>query len=216
MLCVCFITKKKNDSQYANYKFIKITYFECKNPAIILGWTQKLHKYSSFSHKYDIEIPIQAFHIIIMAIRAHKSLQGAPWLPCLLILLLFITFTCASPPMRPKLGVLGGLNNPKNNVHNPSLTASDSEKDYQTFYFDQPVDHFNYQPVSYTTFRERYIVNFKHWRGAKAKAPIFAYLGEESSIDDDLGLINFMPENCRRFGALELYIEVSINILLIN
>ncbi|KAL0007857.1 hypothetical protein SO802_009359 [Lithocarpus litseifolius] len=142
-----------------------------------------------------------------MAIRAHKSLQGAPWLPCLLILLLFITFTCASPPRRPTLGVLGGYNNPKNNVHNPSLTASDSKKDYQTFYFDQPIDHFNYQPVSYTTFRERYIVNFKHWRGAKAAAPIFAYLGEESSLDSDVGLINFMPENCRRFGALELYME---------
>ena len=59
-------------------------------------------------------------------------------------------------------------------------------------------------------------MNFKHWRGAKVAAPIFAYLGEESSLDDDIGSIGFMTDNVRRFGALELYVEVSINILLIN
>ena len=58
-------------------------------------------------------------------------------------------------------------------------------------------------------------MNFKHWHGAPAGAPIFPYMGEEASIDDDVGHIGFMLENSRKFGALELYIEVSINVFLI-
>ena len=147
-----------------------------------------------------------------MAIRAPRLFQTALWLPCLLILSLFITFTCALSPRKPRLSVLGGHNNKeRNRIYSPSLIASDSNNnDYQTFYYDQTLDHFNYQPVSYTTFQQRYVVNFKHWRGAQTGAPIFAYMGEETSLDDDVGSIGFMPENSRRFGALELYIEVSI------
>ncbi|XP_050282081.1 uncharacterized protein LOC126722960 [Quercus robur] len=143
-----------------------------------------------------------------MTIRAPRLFQAALWLPCLLILSLFITFTCALAPRKPRLSVLGGHNKERNRIYSPSLIASDSNNNYyQTFYYDQTLDHFNYQPVSYTTFQQRYVVNFKHWRGARTGAPIFAYMGEESSLDDDVGSIGFMPENSRRFGALELYIE---------
>ena len=151
-----------------------------------------------------------------MAIRAPRSFQAALWLPCLLILLLFVTFTCASSPRSSKLGVLRGYNKESKSVYDSSLVETESNKDYQTFYYDQTLDHFNYQPVSYTTFRHKYVVNFKHWRGAKAAAPIFAYMGEESSLDSDIGSIGFMMEGARRFGALELYIEVRKNILLPN
>ena len=82
--------------------------FECKKPAIILGSTQiQLHENSSFPHKYDNEFPIQSLRAVllrIMAIRAPRSFQGALWLPCLVLLLFFITFTYASPPWRPRLG----------------------------------------------------------------------------------------------------------------
>lgn len=150
-----------------------------------------------------------------MAIRAPGSFQATLWLPCLFILLLFITFTCALQPGRPRLGVRRGHKNRARNSHSQSLTATSSNNDYQTFYYDQPLDHFNYQPESYTTFRQRYFVNFKHWRGAKKAAPIFVYLGGESSSDEDVGYIGFMMDNARRFGGLEVYAEVSINILLI-
>jgi hypothetical protein len=40
-------------------------------------------------------------------------------------------------------------------------------------------------------------------------APIFAYLGEESSLNDDLGSIGILSDNVARFGALQVYIEVS-------
>ncbi|KAL0007859.1 hypothetical protein SO802_009361 [Lithocarpus litseifolius] len=142
-----------------------------------------------------------------MAIRAPRSFQATLWLPCLFILLLFITFTCALPPGRPRLGVRRGYNNRPQNSHSQSLTATSSTNDYQTFYYDQPLDHFNYQPESYTTFRQRYIVNFTHWRGAKKAAPIFVYLGGESTSDDDVGSTGFMMDNARRFGGLEVYAE---------
>ncbi|XP_023913983.2 uncharacterized protein LOC112025546 [Quercus suber] len=143
-----------------------------------------------------------------MAIRAPRSFQATLWLPCLFILLLFITFTCALPPGRPRLGVRRrGYNYRAQNSHSQSLTATSSKNDYQTFYYDQPLDHFNYQPESYTTFRQRYIVNFTHWGGAKKAAPIFVYLGGESTSDDDVGSYGFMIDNARRFGGLEVYAE---------
>ncbi|GMY23091.1 lysosomal Pro-X carboxypeptidase-like [Fagus crenata] len=96
----------------------------------------------------------------------------------------------------------------KRKINLESLIASDSStSDYQTFYYDQTLDHFNYQPESYTTFRQRYVMNFKRWRGARTAAPILVYLGAESSIDGDVGSIGVLPENARLFGALELYIE---------
>nr|POF08669.1 hypothetical protein CFP56_04789 [Quercus suber] len=105
--------------------------------------------------------------------------------------------------------MLGGHNKDRNGVHRPSLIVSDSNNDYQMFYYDQTLDDFNYQPVSYTTFWQRYVVNFKHWHGARTCAPIFAYMGEKASIDDDVGHIGFMLKNSRKFGALELYIELK-------
>ncbi|KAH9704174.1 prolylcarboxypeptidase-like protein [Citrus sinensis] len=38
-------------------------------------------------------------------------------------------------------------------------------------------------------------------------APILAYLGEESSLDDDHGGIGWLTDNAHRFKALEVYIE---------
>lgn len=56
--------------------------------------------------------------------------------------------------------------------------------DLETYYYDQTLDHFNYNPQSYLTFPHRYALNFKHWGGGRAMAaPILAYLGEESSLD---------------------------------
>ena len=42
-----------------------------------------------------------------------------------------------------------------------------------------------------------------------AAAPILAYLGEESSLDDDLDGIGWLSDNAHRFDALKVYIEVS-------
>ncbi|KAK9190152.1 hypothetical protein WN943_018754 [Citrus x changshan-huyou] len=44
----------------------------------------------------------------------------------------------------------------------------------------------------------KYVLNFKHWGGGGATAaPILAYLGEESSLDDDLGGTGWLTDNAR-------------------
>ncbi|KAK9187227.1 hypothetical protein WN944_018619 [Citrus x changshan-huyou] len=50
-------------------------------------------------------------------------------------------------------------------------------------------------------------INFRT-RGIGAVAePILACLGEESSLDDDLGGIGWLTDNAHRFKALQVYIE---------
>ncbi|KAG4402078.1 hypothetical protein AAZX31_02G115900 [Glycine max] len=84
--------------------------------------------------------------------------------------------------------------------------ATDAEE-VKTFYFKQVLDHFNYRPESYTTFQQRYLVNFKYWGGANSSAPIFAYFGAESPIDNSPNGIGFLTDNAASFNALLVYIE---------
>ncbi|OWM68946.1 hypothetical protein CDL15_Pgr025133 [Punica granatum] len=79
--------------------------------------------------------------------------------------------------------------------------------DVHTFFFNQTLDHFSFRPESYTTFRQKYVINFKYWGGANSSAPIFAYLGEEAPISSDIPIIGFLPDNAPQFKALIVYIE---------
>ena len=60
------------------------------------------------------------------------------------------------------------------------------------------------------TFQQRYAIDSTHWGGAKANAPILAFLGEESSLDSDLAAIGFLRDNGPRLNALLVYIEVCV------
>jgi len=71
--------------------------------------------------------------------------------------------------------------------------------------YEQTLDHFNYLPGSYKTFKQRYFVNFKYWGGANSSAPIHAHLGGE---DDIVNSLDFMTNNVNSFKALLVYIEV--------
>ncbi|EEF29462.1 catalytic, putative [Ricinus communis] len=62
-------------------------------------------------------------------------------------------------------------------------------------------------PQSYATFQQKYVISFKHWTGAQASAPIFAYLGEESPLNADIHGIGFLFDNAAKFGALTVFIE---------
>ncbi|KAK2643496.1 hypothetical protein Ddye_025259, partial [Dipteronia dyeriana] len=55
-------------------------------------------------------------------------------------------------------------------------------------------------------FQQRYVINFKYWGGANANAPIFAYLGAEAPLDEDVGE-GFPKDNASRFKCLLVYIE---------
>ncbi|XP_007207893.2 lysosomal Pro-X carboxypeptidase [Prunus persica] len=88
-----------------------------------------------------------------------------------------------------------------------TMSAADPINDFETFYYNQTLDHFNFRPDSFNTFQQRYLINFKHWGGSNVSAPIFAYLGEEEAIDVDLSIVGFLSENAHQFQALQIFIE---------
>ncbi|KAK1375709.1 lysosomal Pro-X carboxypeptidase-like [Heracleum sosnowskyi] len=101
----------------------------------------------------------------------------------------------------PRLSLLrGGI---RKKLENKSTAIS---KGFTTYLYDQTLDHFNYNPQSYTTFKQRYDLNFKHWGGSQKNAPIFAYLGDEAALGRH-PRVGFMTENAPRFRALQVYIE---------
>ncbi|XP_019176098.1 PREDICTED: lysosomal Pro-X carboxypeptidase-like [Ipomoea nil] len=125
---------------------------------------------------------------------------------CLSPLILFSTTSLSLTPH---------LNNipPFTSFHWPRQSSSVSDSaaalppEFETYYYNQTLDHFNYAPQSYATFSQRYIVNSKYWGGAQNNAPIFAWLGLESPVDrDPLGAV-FLTHNAPRFNALLVYIE---------
>lgn len=89
-------------------------------------------------------------------------------------------------------------------------TQKTGESDLKFFYFNQTLDHFTYTPKSYMTFQQRYAIDSKHWAGAKANAPILAFLGLESSLETDMSAFGFLSENAPHFKALNVYIEVCV------
>ena len=134
-------------------------------------------------------------------------------LQCLvLIISLFITISVSAtrfniPRLSPNAGAFVQGNYFAHD-HPKPLSAFDPVTEFQTFYYNQTLDHFNFRPDSFNTFQQRYLINFKHWGGFNISAPIFAYLGEEEAIDVDLSIIGFLSENADQFQALQIFIEV--------
>ncbi|KAG6585993.1 Lysosomal Pro-X carboxypeptidase, partial [Cucurbita argyrosperma subsp. sororia] len=76
-----------------------------------------------------------------------------------------------------------------------------------TFYYKQPLDHFNYLPQSYNTFDQRYVIDFKHWQGVNPNAPIIVFFGAEEDIDNDISFIDFPIRFASRYKAMLVYLE---------
>nr|GLL34006.1 lysosomal Pro-X carboxypeptidase-like [Ipomoea trifida] len=124
------------------------------------------------------------------------------WQWLLLLQLIFLcSTTCGSLPHEiPRLTPF----------YEPILQHSSSKPlppDFETFYYTQTLDHFNYAPQSYATFQQRYIVNSKYWGGAQSNSPIFAWLGAEDSIDYSPESSGFLTNITPHFKALLVYIE---------
>ncbi|XP_016439807.1 uncharacterized protein LOC107765654 [Nicotiana tabacum] len=124
----------------------------------------------------------------------------------LLLLIFSRTSISVKPHKIPRLTPL------LENILRDSNTLSSSSsftlpKEFETYYYTQTLDHFNYGPKSYSTFKQRYIINSKYWGGSNSNSPIFAYLGAESSIDSDPLGIGFLTDFAPRFKALLVYIE---------
>ncbi|XP_062108438.1 uncharacterized protein LOC133819252 [Humulus lupulus] len=127
----------------------------------------------------------------------------------LLIILTNTSSSSSSPTTNlytkiPRLSVTGD----RLFLHNPeTLSKISISEDFETFFYNQTLDHFNYRPESYSIFQQRYVVNSKYWGGPNSNAPIFAYLGAEAPIDGDISDIGFINENAPHFKALIVFIE---------
>ncbi|KAG0481600.1 hypothetical protein HPP92_012458 [Vanilla planifolia] len=73
--------------------------------------------------------------------------------------------------------------------------------------YSQTLDHFNYGPESFTTFPQRYAINFKYWGGANSTSPIFFFLGDWCNVERHVELFGFLEENAPSFRALLVFAE---------
>ncbi|CAI9104931.1 OLC1v1003722C1 [Oldenlandia corymbosa var. corymbosa] len=119
------------------------------------------------------------------------------------------------PNKLPRLGIINRYDTSFTNSKGRSFSlsasssssSSSSDEDFKPYFYDQTLDHFNYNPESYTRFKQYFVINSKYWGGANSSAPILAYLGAEAALDGDIGAIGFLTDNAPRFKALQVYIE---------
>ncbi|KAF8034747.1 hypothetical protein BT93_C0913 [Corymbia citriodora subsp. variegata] len=125
------------------------------------------------------------------------------WLSLIVSFILFTTSISGHQLYTPTLSL-----HREDILRDPGWAISDPiTNDFQTFFFNQTLDHFNYRPESYTTFKQRYFINSNYWGGANSSAPIFVYLGAESPLDRAPTVIGFLTDNAAQFKALLVYIE---------
>uniref|UniRef100_A0A6N2L602 Serine carboxypeptidase S28 family protein n=1 Tax=Salix viminalis TaxID=40686 RepID=A0A6N2L602_SALVM len=116
----------------------------------------------------------------------------------LLQLLLLFSLTTATAK-RPRVW----LDHPDQNL------GESVREDFETFFYNQTLDHFNYRHESYDTFPQKYLINSKYWGGSDTdcSAPIFVYLGAEAPINGSLDTIGFLVDTAVHFKSLLAYVE---------
>lgn len=125
--------------------------------------------------------------------------------PLLLLLRFFAHVSSVEPHEIPFLDTLGEAILIDHHPESDTVSSPTVSNDFKTYFYTQTLDHFNYGPHSYATFKQRYLINYKYWGGAKANSPIFVYFGAEAPLDR--APHGFLPENAPRFKALLVYIE---------
>ncbi|KAK4440668.1 Lysosomal Pro-X carboxypeptidase [Sesamum alatum] len=137
-------------------------------------------------------------------------------LPSRLFALLFQVYLLLLVPLFLESVSLSPHRIPRLSPHKHALILKDSDKissasatseDFKTYFYTQTLDHFNYAPQSYATFQQRYVVSSRFWGGANSNSPIFAYLGAEGPLDQDLDIIGFIRHTARFFKHLAVFIE---------
>lgn len=128
-------------------------------------------------------------------------------LPLLLVLVSFSSSVSISSAAHfhkiPRLGRTLRLDG----RHLPTDSTPSSSEAFQENFYDQTLDHFNFNPNSYAKFKQYYVINYKYWGGANSTSPIFAFLGDEAPLYAPS--TDFLTDNAPRFKALLVYIEVQ-------
>ncbi|KAM3874765.1 lysosomal Pro-X carboxypeptidase [Diretmus argenteus] len=83
-------------------------------------------------------------------------------------------------------------------------SGSDPVVSYETFYFEQKIDHFGF--LEDGTFKQRYLVADKHWRPGGG-GPILFYTGNEGDITWFCNNTGFMWEVAEELGAMLVFAE---------
>ncbi|KAM4566128.1 lysosomal Pro-X carboxypeptidase [Odontesthes bonariensis] len=81
--------------------------------------------------------------------------------------------------------------------------SSEPPISYNTFYFDQKIDHFGF--LEDGTFKQRYLVADKHWQ--QPDGPILFYTGNEGDISWFCNNTGFMWEIAEELGAMLVFAE---------
>ncbi len=77
---------------------------------------------------------------------------------------------------------------------------------YRTLYFDQTLDHFAFGAAASTTWRQRYLLDDRHWK--VGSGPILFYTGNEGPIDAFYAASGFVTDVLApRLGGLVLFAE---------
>ncbi|XP_054649363.1 lysosomal Pro-X carboxypeptidase isoform X1 [Dunckerocampus dactyliophorus] len=87
--------------------------------------------------------------------------------------------------------------------HKGSYHSFDSTINYETFYFDQKIDHFGF--LEDGTFKQRYLVADKQWR--QPAGPILFYTGNEGDIAWFCNNTGFMWDVAGELGAMLVFAE---------
>jgi lysosomal Pro-X carboxypeptidase len=99
---------------------------------------------------------------------------------------------------------------PSSIIRPEKLSHTTKNQLYKQKYFTQILDHFNFNPQSYQTFQQRYLINDTFWGGAHKNAPIFVYMGNEGDVEWFTQNTGFMFETAPHFKALLIFIEVTL------
>ncbi|XP_057535646.1 uncharacterized protein LOC130813785 [Amaranthus tricolor] len=124
-----------------------------------------------------------------------KRFQFSSWL----VILTIISSSFATPQH--------GVFRQKSLQGGPTTSKSYLSKDVKVLYYDQTLDHFNYQPQSYTKFKQKYLLYSKHWGGSKTNSPILAYLGDEEPLSNNEVDHLILPDYAKKLKALVVVME---------